>query len=188
MCDEMGFIGGVTKAFSCGRRRTAFGVPRNEHCAVFGGSRWWWMRSFLKVCNYSSVCSPIFNLRTLCTLLASTFSRKRRLCFEQILTPIYKNWFTFRTDAHGAPLRVRANKVRRGGIYRCVKIVRTKASLREGGVTEGDGGSLRNYRKYLAISQVITIKSRTLLHPTRSGAPSRREPIFAFQTPQQIKI
>ena len=71
-----------------------------------------WMRSFLKVCNYSSVCSPIFNLRTLCTLLASTFSRKRRLCFEQILTPIYKNWFTFRTDSHGAPLLVCANKVR----------------------------------------------------------------------------
>ena len=42
-------------------------------------------------------------LTILCTLLASTFSRKRRLCFEQILTPIYKNWFTFRTDAHGAP-------------------------------------------------------------------------------------
>ena len=88
---------------------------------------------FLRVCNYSSVCSPIFNLRTLCTLLASTFSRKRRLYFEQILTPIYKNWFTFRTDAHGAPLRVRANNVRQGGVYRCVRIVRTKASLREGG-------------------------------------------------------
>ena len=38
-------------------------------------------------------------LTILCTLLASTFSRKRRLCFEQILTPIYKNWFAFGTGA-----------------------------------------------------------------------------------------
>ena len=67
-------------------------------------------------------------------------------------------------DCQRQPLRVGANKVRWGGIYRYVKIVRTKASLREGGVTEGDGGSLRNYRKYLAISQVIIIKSRTLIH------------------------
>ena len=30
-------------------------------------------------------------LTILCTLLASTFSHKRRLCFEQIFIPIYKS-------------------------------------------------------------------------------------------------
>ena len=78
--NKLGFIGELAKPSPVGEGGPRSGFPETS-IAQFWGFAMVVDEEFLNVCNYSSVCSPTLDLRCLSSLLADTFSRKRRLLF-----------------------------------------------------------------------------------------------------------